>query len=50
MWNIFYDGLLRLRLLRSVRLIGFADDVALTVKQHTTEEQERTTSTVIDGV
>lgn len=42
--NTFYDDFLRLRLLRAVRFIGFADNVALTVTPHTTEDLERTTN------
>lgn len=50
LWNIFCDGLLRLCLSRAVCLIGFPDDMALTVTRHTTKELERTTATVLDGV
>lgn len=50
LWNLFYDGLLRLRLPPRSRLIGFADDVAVVITRHPTEELERTAATVIDGV
>lgn len=39
-WNLFYDGLLRLRLPESVSQVGFADDVALVTINHTTEDLE----------
>ena len=32
LWNAFYDGLLRVHLPEGVSLIGYADDVALTIK------------------
>ncbi|KAL4089758.1 hypothetical protein QTP88_024729 [Uroleucon formosanum] len=31
LWNIFYDDLLRLELHESVKLVGFADDIALVI-------------------
>lgn len=35
LWNVFYDGLLRMRLLDGVSVIGFA--VALIVVNHTSK-------------
>lgn len=37
LWNIFYDGLLELPLPVGVRLVGFADDLAVLGTAHTTE-------------
>ena len=31
LWNAFYDGLLRVHILEGVSLIGYADDVVLTI-------------------
>ncbi|GBP95721.1 Retrovirus-related Pol polyprotein from type-1 retrotransposable element R1 [Eumeta japonica] len=31
LWNIMYDGLLRLRLPRNVKLVAYADDVAIVI-------------------
>lgn len=31
LWNVMYDGVLRLNLPERVRIIGFADDIALTI-------------------
>lgn len=41
LWNIFYDGLLHIRLPPGASLLGFDDDVALAVVDHTTEGIER---------
>jgi len=34
LWNLFYDGILQLPVPRSVRLIAFADDVAVVATVH----------------
>lgn len=44
LWNIFYDDLLRLKLPAGTQTIGFADDLALLVVNHTTEGLEATTN------
>ena len=31
LWNIMYDDILRLEVSRGVRIVGFADDIAITV-------------------
>lgn len=36
LWNIFYDGLLKVSLPPSASIVGFADDVSLIVVNHTT--------------
>lgn len=41
LWNIFYDGLLRVRLPDGVSIVGFADDVVLVSVSHTTEGIEK---------
>lgn len=41
LWNVFNDGLLRVKLPDGVFLIGFADDVALMIVDHITEGLER---------
>lgn len=40
LWNIFYNGLLRIRLPDGASLIGFADDIALIVVNQKTEGLE----------
>lgn len=50
MWNIFYDGLLRIALPDGASLFGFADDVALIVVDHTTEEIERVTNDALNRI
>lgn len=40
LWNIFYDDLLRLKLPADASMIGFADDLALLVVNHTTKGLE----------
>lgn len=42
LWNVFNEGLLRVVRLPGVSLIGFADDFALMVLNHTEEGIERT--------
>lgn len=37
LWNVFYDGLLRVRLPSGASLIDFADDVVLAVVDHMSE-------------
>jgi len=37
LWNIFYDGVLRLPVREGVRLVAFADDVAVVAVAHNTE-------------
>lgn len=38
LWNIMYDGVLRLNLPERVKIIGFADDIALTIVGKTIDE------------
>lgn len=44
LWNIFYDGVLRLRLPEGASTIGFADDLSLLVINHTMEGLEANTN------
>lgn len=44
LWNIFYDGVLRLGLPEGASIIGFSDDLALLVINHTTEGLEANTN------
>ena len=37
LWNLFYDDLLRTRMPEGVRLVGFADDVAMAINAPNTE-------------
>lgn len=50
LWNIFYDGLLRLRLPEGASLTGFANDVGLVVVNHTSEGIERVANELPDGL
>lgn len=38
LWNIMYDGLLRIETLRNVKIIGFADDIAIVIVGKLLEE------------
>lgn len=44
LWNIFYDGVLRLQLPEGARTIGFSNDLALLMVNHTTEGLEAATN------
>lgn len=50
LWNLFYDGLLRLRLPEGISVVGFADDVALVTVNCTTEGLERATNEALETV
>lgn len=47
LWNIFYNGLLRIRCPDGASLVDFADDVILVVVNHTTEGLEMVTNKVL---
>lgn len=38
LWNIMYDGLLRLRVPRAVTMVAFVDDVALVIVSKLVDE------------
>lgn len=40
LWNLFYDGILRLPVHKDVKLIAFADDVAVVAVAHNAELME----------
>lgn len=42
LWNAYYDGLLRIELPDGCSMIGYADDVALTITARETEDQQNT--------
>lgn len=44
LWNLFYDELLGLKLPDGASTVGFADDLALLVVNHTTDELEAVTN------
>lgn len=50
LWNAMYDEVLKLRLPRGVKIIGFADDVALLVIGESLEEVEVLATEAIDVV
>ena len=33
LWNVMYDGILRLKFPKGTHIIGFADDIALMIKE-----------------
>lgn len=41
MWNIFYDGVLQIQVRNGVRLVAFADDVAVVAVAHNAELVEQ---------
>lgn len=50
LWNVMYDEVLKLSLPRGVKVVGFADDVALLVIGETREEVEVLATEAIDTV
>lgn len=50
LWNAMYDGVLMLELPNGVEIVGFADDVVLTVTGETLEEVKMLTTEAIDTV
>lgn len=50
LWNAMYDGVLTLQLPSGVEIVGFADDVVLTVTGETLEEVEMLTAEALDTV
>lgn len=50
LWNAMYDDVLRLRLPRGVKIVGFADDVVLAVIGESREEVEVLATEAIDAV
>lgn len=50
LWNIMYDGVLRLKLPVGAEIIGFADDIILTVLGESLEEAEMLASEAVDTV
>lgn len=50
LWNIFYDGLLRLELPEGAHLIAFADDIAVVTVGHNKELLEKVTNETLDLV
>lgn len=41
LWNIFYDGVLRLEMTEGTRLIGYADDVAALIESRNIDDAQR---------
>lgn len=50
LWNIMYDGVLRLELPGGVEIVGFADDVVLSITGETLEEVEMLTAETIGSI
>lgn len=50
LWNIMYDGVLRLRVEDGVHLISYADDLAVVVKARTETELEDKTKKTLDKI
>ena len=50
LWNIMYDGVLRLRLPNRTTIVGFADDIAIVSVGKTVREIEEKTNTAIRNV
>lgn len=47
LWNLFYDGLLRMLLPKGARLISFVDDVALVIIRSNIEKLEMTAGSTL---
>jgi len=50
LWNIFYDGILRLPVNKDVKLIAFADDVAIVATAKNAELLEKLVNSVLSDV
>jgi len=50
LWNIFYDGILRLPVNKDVKLIAFADDVAIVATAKNAELLEQLVNPVLSDV
>ena len=50
MWNVMYDGVLRIRLPKGALIVGFADDIALVVRGKHLDELMRLFNTVVGRV
>jgi len=50
LWNVFYDGLLRLDVPGGVDLVGFADDLAVIVRAHNADLVEMDGNPVLEMV
>jgi len=50
LWNLFYDGILRLPVRQGVRLVAFADDVAVVAVAHNAEMVEELVNTTLVDV
>jgi len=50
LWNLFYDGILRLPVPKGAKLVAFADDVALVAVAHNTELLEQMVNPILTDV
>lgn len=50
LWNIMYNGVLKLKLPRGTEIVGFADDIVIRVMGASTEEVEVLASETIEAV
>lgn len=50
LWNVFYDGLLRMKLPTGVQLVGFADDIAVVGTARTTDLLESVMNSALEVV
>jgi len=50
LWNMFYDGILRLPVHKDVKLIAFADDVAVVAVAHNVELMEQLVNPVLADI
>lgn len=50
LWNIFYDGVLRLPVRDGVRIIAFADDVAVVAVAHNAELIEQIVNPTLEDI
>jgi len=50
LWNLFYDGILRLPVHKNAKLIAFADDVALVAVAHNAELMEQLVNPILTNI
>ncbi|CAH1720554.1 unnamed protein product [Aphis gossypii] len=50
LWNLFYDGILRLQVREGIKLVAFADDVAVVAVAHNSELVERVVNPTLEDI
>ncbi|KAL4083832.1 hypothetical protein QTP88_029148 [Uroleucon formosanum] len=50
LWNLFYDGILRLPVQREAKLVAFADDIAIVATAHNAELLEQLVNPILSDI